>query len=126
MDFTGSPDLYPVSDGQSNIVTIQLQGNRYGDFKEANVAGGFGKSGKSTPQGYTWHHMDDYDPVSNTSSMQLVKREAHEASFPHMGSVKQYQDAHGVKYETPEARAVARELNSPSVSTQTNCPKEKF
>ncbi|MCO1333890.1 HNH endonuclease [Microbulbifer sp. OS29] len=128
VDFTGSSDLFPIAeDGQSNIVKIQLQGNRYGDFKQANIAGGFGKTGKSHPEGYTWHHLDDYDPVTNTSTMQLVSRDAHEATYPHMGSVKQFQDAHGVKYETKEARALAKELNGAALSeVTTSCKKEKF
>ena len=83
-----------------------MQGSRYRDFKEANIAGGFGKTGTAIPDGYTWHHVHDYDPETNTCTMQLVKTEAHEATVPHMGSVSQFEKQHGVKYESPEAQDV--------------------
>lgn len=112
VDFAGSPDLYPAGPNQQNIVKIQMQGGRYLDFKEANIAGGYGTTGKSTPDGYTWHHLHDYDPNTNTSTMQLVKTDAHNATIPHQGSVKQFQDYHGVEYDTPEAKVLAKQANA--------------
>ncbi len=41
--------------------------------------------------------------------MQLVKREAHEATFPHGGSVSQYEKEFGVTYDTREAIVVSEE-----------------
>lgn len=113
VDFAGTDALYQ---GGTNVVKIQMTGGRYGDFKAANdIAGYKGASGnatgKSHPDGYTWHHLDDYDPATNTSTMQLVKTEAHEASFPHAGSVSQFEKEHGVKYESKEAKTVAKGLN---------------
>ncbi|PNK92128.1 hypothetical protein CEQ31_021905 [Serratia odorifera] len=110
VDFSGSDALYP--DGVS-IVKIKLTGGRYGDFKAANQIAGFENAsgnitGRSHPTDYTWHHLDDYDPKTNTSTMQLVKTTAHEESFPHSGSVSQFEKHHGVKYETPEAKKVAK------------------
>ncbi len=92
-DFAGSPYLYPVAEGQSNIVTIKLTGSRTADFEGANSAGGFSQ----TPAGYTWHHLG-YDPVSGEGTLQLVQQGAHEATFPHVGGVSQYEAYNGVEY----------------------------
>lgn len=113
VDFSGSDALYP--DGES-IVKIQMTGSRYGDFKAANEIAGYANAsgnitGKSHPENYTWHHLNDYDPVSNTATMQLVDTSAHEATFPHSGSVSQFEQHHGVKYESAEAKKTAKSLN---------------
>ncbi len=112
VDFTGSPDLYPVSGDQKNIVKIKLTGSRYRDFKAANIEADIGSTGTATPDGYTWHHVHDYDPETNISTMQLVKTEAHEATVPHKGSVSQFETTHGVKYESKEAKVVAESYNT--------------
>ena len=113
VDFSGSDALYPHGE---SIVKIKMTGSRYGDFKAANDIAGYANAsgnitGKSHPENYTWHHLNDYDPVTNTSTMQLVKTSAHEASFPHSGSVSQFEKHHGVKYESVEARKTAKSLN---------------
>ncbi|MFD0892905.1 HNH endonuclease [Luteolibacter ambystomatis] len=108
VDFSNSPHLYPVGEGQSNIVQIEYTGTRSRDYKAANIAAGLGETSKA-PQGYTWHHLDDYDPVTNTGSMQLVERPAHEATYPHRGGVSQYESAFGVPYDLSDpARASIR------------------
>ena len=114
VDFSGSDALY--KDG-INTVKIQMTGGRYGDFKAANDIAGYtgisgNATGKSHPNGYTWHHLDDYNPSTNESTMQLVKTDAHEATFPHSGSVSQFEKHHSVEYESPEAKQTAREMNS--------------
>lgn len=60
-------------------------------------------------KGYTWHHVDDFDPETGSTTMQLVKREAHEATFPHGGSVSQYEKEFSVTYDTREAIVVSEE-----------------
>ena len=97
VDFANSVDLYPTTDGQNNIVTIQYTGSRRQDFGAANTAAGTGTTQKP-PADYTWHHLDDYDPVSNTGTMQLVGRNAHQATYPHVGGVSQYERATGNTY----------------------------
>ena len=62
-----------------------------------------GFNGTTTPKGpdgenYTWHHLDDYDPVTGESTMQLVRRTDHEGSLPHTGSVRQKENYTGIKY----------------------------
>jgi len=101
-DFKGTPYLYKVKDGQENIVKIKLTGDRGKDFKAANEEAGFLEAGKKSPDSdYTWHHFDDYDPVTNESTMQLAQSDAHEATFPHKGSCGQYDDAHSEKVYNP-------------------------
>lgn len=86
-----------LSPGQKNIVTIKLQGSYYQDFKEANRLAGF--SGAKAPKDYTWHHLDDFNPETGEATMQLVETRAHEATYPHAGSVSQYEKLHGVDYQ---------------------------
>ena len=105
VDFTGQNVFYPAGDGQYNEVVIQMTGGRGTDFTASNRAAGITGG---TPDGYTWHHVDDFNPQTGESTMQLVTTDAHKASIPHKGSVSQYEKAFGVEYETPEARNVAR------------------
>src|SRR5208283_3149286 len=77
VDFSGTSSLYPAGEGQSNSVVIEYTGSRRKDFGAANQAAGTGTTQKP-PEGYTWHHLDNYDPVTNTGTMQLVERSAHE------------------------------------------------
>jgi hypothetical protein len=73
---------------------VIFTGTKY-NFKAANAKAGFTK----TPNNYTWHHVDDFNPTNGRASMELVERDAHKATTPHKGSVGQYQDYHGVKYK---------------------------
>jgi uncharacterized protein RhaS with RHS repeats len=105
VDFTGSPDLFPAAEGQRNIVEITMQGSRSRDFvqafKEANIS-------KSDATGYTWHHLNDFNPETGRTTMQLVKTQAHIDSFPHAGSADQFAKHFGVEYDSPEAVQVAQ------------------
>ncbi|SEM30994.1 HNH endonuclease [Bradyrhizobium sp. OK095] len=92
--FAGTEHLYPAAEGQRNIVKIKLTGSRRGDFRLANQEGKFAE----TPVGYSWHHVDDFEPISGEASLELVKQEAHESAYPHTGSVAQYAKHHGVRY----------------------------
>lgn len=102
-------------------VTIQMQGSRDGDFKAANTGAGLnGKRGKPTIDAHkqtygevTWHHAT-YDSKTNTAVMQLVTTPDHEATLPHKGSVKEFEDATGTVYESAEAKDKAKELNNNS------------
>jgi Possible hemagglutinin (DUF637)/A nuclease of the HNH/ENDO VII superfamily with conserved WHH/Hemagglutinin repeat len=95
-DFSGSRYLYETSTDR-NIVTIELQGSRYQDFKLANELAGF--PGAKAPPNFTWHHLDDFDPLTGTSTIQLIEQGAHKATYSHYGSVRQYEQYHGVKYK---------------------------
>ncbi len=89
VDFEGTPYLYPITANQKNIVKIKMTGSRRLDGKLANRLAGF----ESQPTNFTWHHLDDYDPFTNTCTMQLVKDKIHIKCNPHYGGVevvKQY------------------------------------
>lgn len=43
-------------------MTIKATGNRSADFDAANVAFGLDK----TPEGYVWHHVDNYNVKDGT------------------------------------------------------------
>ena len=120
VSFEGSPDLYPVGPGQKNIVEIQVQGTRYYDFKEANIKAGFGDTAYSHPTGYTWHHRKDFNPDTNTTTLELVKTGAHRETFPHAGSPAEFGEHHGVKYDTAEARNIAQRENDRIAKNQNN------
>lgn len=107
VDFTDSPDLYPTGEGEQNIVKIPMQGSRGRDFTQAYNESGIDRS--VAENDYTWHHVDDFNPETGETTMQLVKTEAHEASLPHQGSVKQFEQEFGVKYGKPEAVGVSQE-----------------
>ncbi|KHK65999.1 RHS repeat-associated core domain-containing protein [Pseudomonas frederiksbergensis] len=100
VDFTGSSDLFPTTGSQKNIVTIKMQGARGRDFTQAFKEAGISKK---AAKDYTWHHVDDFNPKTGTTTMQLVKTTAHEATFPHGGSVAQYEKHFKVKYESTES-----------------------
>lgn len=55
--------------------------------------------GKYKPDGYTWHHLDDFDPMTGEATMQLVKTTEHTKTIPHTGSAKQWANYHGITYQ---------------------------
>ncbi len=73
-------------------MTIELQGSRYWDIKLSNEAAGITRvRAGEAPDGYVWHNLDDFDPVTGASSIQLIEKGAHKATYTHYGSVKQYE-----------------------------------
>lgn len=100
VDFSGSPALFPTTGSQSNIVQITMQGSRGRDFTQAFLESGISRA---EAQGYTWHHVDDFDPATGKCTLQLVQTEVHEASFPHKGSVAQFEEHTKTKYDSKEA-----------------------
>ncbi len=96
LDYSNSNALYHKN-GANPIQAITYTGDYETDFQNASIAA-LGQ--KTTPRGYVWHHVDDYNPEDNTGAMQLVKQEAHNG-IPHVGGVSQYQAATGQKYSHP-------------------------
>lgn len=101
-DFSSNPNgdwLYPITGNEKNIVRIKLTGARSGtnfDFHKANQAANL--PGTTAPTGYTWHHLDDFDPVTGEATMQLVKTDVHNATLFHTGSVKQWENFNNLTY----------------------------
>lgn len=83
VDFSDTPYLYPVTGEQKNIVKVKLTGTRWFDDKLAYELSGIKKN-----KNYTWHHLDDYDPITGTCTMQLVDLDIHVKTYPHYGSVE--------------------------------------
>ncbi|WP_373863676.1 HNH endonuclease [Pseudomonas mucidolens] len=77
-----------------------MQGSRPRDFTQAYEEAGIPKSAKKH---YTWHHVDDFDPKTGNTTMQLIRKSAHEATYPHGGSVAQYEKHFKVKYGSSES-----------------------
>ena len=99
-----SDNLFPAGEGQSNTVSIPMQGGRDLDNTQAFAESGISPS---EAKGYTWHHMSDFDPDTGKVTMQLVDKSAHKA-IPHSGGVSQYQEYSGTKYGTQESKDFAR------------------
>jgi YD repeat-containing protein len=92
--FAGTDYLYPVSEGQRNIVEITMQGSRRMDFELANRAAGLAE----TPANYVWHHVADFEPLTGKATLELVEIGAHKATYPHIGSVGQWEVVNNAKY----------------------------
>ena len=103
-DFAGTKHLLPTQGAERNVVKIKLQGRRSRDFTQAyKEAGITGRRRASIDKKYTWHHMDDFDPVTGESSMQLVRKDVHRKSTPHKGSADQFAKHFGVPYDSNDA-----------------------
>ena len=98
LDFADSNALYNKKPDVNPIVKIKYTGDYDLDFQAANKAAGLNQ--KKAPSGYVWHHLDDYDPRTNTGTMQLVEQGAHRG-IPHKGGVSQYKLATGNAYTHP-------------------------
>lgn len=83
-----------------------MQGSRGRDFTQAFIESGISRADAVD---YTWHHLNDFNPSTGTTSMQLVKTSAHVDTFPHIGSAGQFQNHYGVKYDSPEAVKISEE-----------------
>lgn len=98
VSFSESDSIYTTENGKKAVVRIEATGSRNDDFDKANAAIGLEKE----PDGYVWHHVDDYDVKNNTITMELVKDEAHNASKPHSGGCAQYDSVNGSHYNPPK------------------------
>ncbi|WP_049973837.1 RHS repeat-associated core domain-containing protein, partial [Azospirillum sp. B4] len=104
--FAGTDYLFPATGDQKNIVKITMQGSRGRDFTQADKLAGITESNR---EGYTWHHVDDFDPKTGETTMELVRTDAHESVYPHKGSVSQFEKEYGVKYGTNSAKQISQE-----------------
>lgn len=93
-DFFYTPQ-YLFKGSTNSIVKIKMTGVRSLDFELAFQKA---KILADDAAGFTWHHLDDFDPETGTCTMQLVKTAVHEA-FPHEGAVSMWKLFFGVKYQ---------------------------
>jgi hypothetical protein len=100
--FANTDYLFPVQAGQQNVLNLEMTGSRRLDFKAANEAVGLQSlvpSGADSPSGYVWHHVDNFNPLTGTATLELVERGAHNATIPHRGSVYQWEQLNGIPYK---------------------------
>jgi len=97
VSFEDSDALYVKEDGTKAIAVIEATGSRVTDFDRANEALGL----DGTPDGYVWHHVDNYNVESNTCTLELVRDDAHTDVIPHAGSCAQYDAVNGPHYNPP-------------------------
>ncbi|MDH7447687.1 HNH endonuclease signature motif containing protein [Aquimarina sp. 2201CG14-23] len=86
--------LYKGKSKYGNI-KIKLTGVDAQDFKAANKIANL----KKTPAKYTWHHLDDYDPITGECTMQLVETKVHRWSCPHKGGAGLWSDLFKITYK---------------------------
>ena len=93
VSFSDSDYIHKINDAKTKT-QIEATGSRNGDFDVANAKFGF----KEVPDGYVWHHVDDYNVEKNTFTLELVRGDAHNAAKPHLGACAQYDAVHGPSY----------------------------
>lgn len=101
VSFAETDKIYTKEDGTKCIVKIEATGKRSTDFDEANKGMGL----EETPDGYVWHHVDDYNVKDGTITLELVEDEAHNAAKPHSGGCAQYDAVNGASYNPPRKGA---------------------
>lgn len=84
-----------------------MQGSRKKDFEMADKAARSTEADRKR-EGYTWHHMKDFNKGTGTTTMQLVRTCEHRAKG-HSGSVNQYEQAFDVAYDTAASTNKSRE-----------------
>ncbi|MNH12060.1 putative deoxyribonuclease RhsC [compost metagenome] len=80
LNYAESNALYSKKPNVNPIVEISYTGDYDMDFESANHKAGLNQ--KTTPSGYVWHHVDDYNPATNKGTMQLVEQPAHSGIPP--------------------------------------------
>ena len=70
-------------------------------FKKAGISDELAETLERT---YTWHHLDDLDPLTGECTMQLVLRDIHKASCPHIGGAGMYKAFMGIGYPNRKSK----------------------
>ena len=94
ISFKGTNYVYKINNKKEAIVRIKATGNRQADFDAANKK----LKLNSTPNGYVWHHVDNYNVRYNSFTLELVEERAHKAAIPHSGACAQYDAVYGPTY----------------------------
>ncbi|MCY6354524.1 HNH endonuclease signature motif containing protein, partial [Clostridium sp. ZS2-4] len=118
LDFSESQYIMKNGNGDPIIATIDMSGSRSKDFTRAFDEVDIPANQRNKIlEDYTWHHIDDYDEATGKCTMQLVKKDAHVATYPHKGSCAQYDGIHGETYnkkykgKTPKEKAADNGFN---------------
>lgn len=82
------------------MVKIKLTGIRDVDSAIAFTKMKFDKSEiEKISRNFTWHHMDDYNPVTGYCTMQLVDTQKHIDCYIHHGAVSLFEKLFNLKYK---------------------------
>ena len=94
-----TPEFLYKGNKKYGKIRIKLTNYSYEDFKLAfEKVGIFDKKIiKKIKSEYTWHHMDDYDPITGECTMQLVLSDKHIMCFPHKGGPGLFEILFGIK-----------------------------
>ena len=99
-DFSKTPEFLYKGDIRYGKIKIKLTGVDSQDFKAANEIAKLSKK----PKRYTWHHMDDFDPITGECTMQLVKSSIHTLTYPHKGGAKIWTEIFNIVYKNRKRR----------------------
>lgn len=89
-DFLSTPQFLYRGNPKYGKIKIKLTGMDDLDFRAAYEAAGLLDQipkGKRKISGYTWHHMDDYNPITGECTMQLVETAIHAKTSTHIGGM---------------------------------------
>ncbi len=106
VDFSDSDYILRTDAGEPIEVKIKSTGNRKKDYElaeqilkeEYGIDIDFKSMRTGKNKTHVWHHMDDYNVMTNETTMQFIDIDAHTAIGNHSGSAKQYHVAHGQGY----------------------------
>jgi Pretoxin HINT domain/A nuclease of the HNH/ENDO VII superfamily with conserved WHH len=105
-DYANTTYLHPLNRGKT--IRIKMTGKRTGssgDFALADTEMRIIETSYVKPNNYTWHHLDDFDPITGECTMQLVESSAHQGSgvlgMAHSGSVAQWKAYYGTASNAP-------------------------
>ncbi|MFY0482847.1 HNH endonuclease [Flavobacterium sp. PLA-1-15] len=95
-DFAKTPYLY----NENSIVKIRMTGSRSKDFEICYSKIGINdlKTIEQIEEKFVWHHLDDLNELLECT-MQLVLKEAHKATYRHIGSCGQIDKVLTIKYK---------------------------
>lgn len=106
VDFSDSDYILRTESGEAIQVKIKSTGSRSKDYKAAErilkdeygIDIDFKSMRTGCDKTHVWHHLDDYNFVTNETTMQFIDIDAHKAIKTHAGSAKQYHIANGFGY----------------------------
>ncbi len=92
-DFRLTPEhLFKDAAGKTyGDILIKMTGSRALDYEDALKVAGLSPA---DTVGYTWHHLDDFNPDTGTCTMQLVKSIIHK-QVDHTGAVRMWELLYG-------------------------------
>ncbi len=105
VSFSESDYILRVPNGDPVQVKIQATQSRAKDYaaaekalKEQGINIDFKSMRTGNQKTHVWHHLDDYNVLTNEITLEFIDIKAHDAINTHAGSAKQFQVANGYGY----------------------------